>query len=316
MKKHTVLALLGGLLSVGAMAQQDAGFSQYFFNPMYINPGYAGSREAISGTLIYRNQWTAMDGGPVSQSVNIHGKVANTKVGLGLQIYNDAAGPVKNTGLRGTYAYHIPMGKFKLALGLEGSLTDVRIYGGQINIDDKTDQSFTTTTSSYLVPDAGFGMYLYRSRFYAGLSGMHLLQPKFGKPDANVSNPARFYRNYYLTTGVVFKLNNALDLRPSIMLKAVETAPIALDLNAALIVYEKFFVGMGFRTSKRINMEGTDNMIVAMMEYEIGHKFRVGYSYDYYLNQTGQYNSSGTHEIMLGWDLTISKTKMMSPRYF
>jgi type IX secretion system PorP/SprF family membrane protein len=158
--------------------------------------------------------------------------------------------------------------------------------------------------------------YLYRSRFYAGLSGMHLLQPKFGTPDANVNNPARFYRNYYLTTGVVFKLNNALDLRPSILLKAVETAPIALDLNAALIIYEKFFVGLGFRTSKRINMEGTDNMLVAMIEYEINHKFRVGYSYDYYLNQTGQYNSGGTHEIMLGWDLNISKTKMMSPRYF
>jgi type IX secretion system PorP/SprF family membrane protein len=316
MKKHTIITLLGSLLSLGAIAQQDAGFSQYFFNPLYINPGYAGTREAISGTLIYRSQWTAMDGSPVSQSFNIHGQVPNSKVGLGLQIYNDQAGPIKNTGVRGTYAYHIPLGKFKLALGVEGSLSDLRILGGDINIDNKSDQAFTNNTATYLIPDAGFGLYLYRTRFYAGLSAMHLLQPRFGHPDASVNDPAHFYRNYYLTTGYVFKLSDKLDLRPSILVKAVETAPVAIDLNAALIFSEKFFIGLGFRTSKRIGMDGTDNMLVAMIEYEVNHKFRIGYSYDYYMNQTGQYNSAGSHEIMLGWDLNVSKTKMTSPRYF
>ncbi|HEV7230524.1 MAG TPA: type IX secretion system membrane protein PorP/SprF [Bacteroidia bacterium] len=315
MKKH-ILAAFGALLSLGAMAQQDAGFSQYFFNPLYVNPAYAGSREAISGTLVYRNQWTAMDGAPVSQSFNIHGPVPNSKVGLGLQIYNDAAGPVKNTGVSGTYAYHIPIGKFKLSLGVQGSLNDLRILGDKITIDDKSDQAFTNNTTSYLVPDAGAGIYLYRSRFYAGLSATHLLQPHFGNPDASVNNTARFYRNYYLTSGVVFKLSDMLDLRPSILLKSIETAPMAADLNAALIFNEKFFVGLGYRTSKRINMDGTDNMLVAMLEYECNHRFRIGYSYDYYLNRTGTYNSAGTHEIMLGWDFEVSKTKMMNPRYF
>jgi type IX secretion system PorP/SprF family membrane protein len=316
MKKYIFTVCLGGLLYGGVFGQQDAGFTQYFFNPLFINPGYAGTREAISGTLVYRNQWAGMDGSPVSQSFNIHGQVPNSKVGLGLQIYNDEAGPIKNTGVQATYAYHIPIGKCKLALGLSGSLDDLRVLGSKIVIDDKSDASFTNNTETYLVPDAAFGLYLYRTRFYTGLSATHLLQPRFGRPDANVSNPARFYRNYYLTAGYVFKLSETLDLRPSLLLKGVENAPMAADIDAALIFCEKFFVGLGYRVSKRINMNGTDNMLVAMLEYEVNHKFRIGYSYDYYLNQSGNYNSAGTHEIMLGWDFDVSKTKMMSPRYF
>jgi type IX secretion system PorP/SprF family membrane protein len=301
---------------LSALAQQDPGYTQYFFNPLNINPGYAGTREAISGTLVYRNQWAAMDGSPISQSMTIHGQVPRSKVGLGLQIFNDQAGPVKNTGIQGTYAYHIPIGKFKLAMGVQGSLTDMRIDGSKVVVVDKTDGSFTNNTASYLIPDAGFGLYLYRDRFYAGASVTHLLEPRFGMPDANTPYSAKLSRNYYLTTGVVFKLSDIVDLRPSILVKATAAAPVATDMDVSFIFYEKFFAGVGFRASKRINIDGMDNMAMVMLEYEINRRFRIGYSFDYYIQRTGDYNRGGTHELMLGWDLEVSKTKMTNPRYF
>jgi hypothetical protein len=90
---------------------------------------------------------------------------------------------------------------------------------------------------------------------------------------------------------------------------------VNFELDGAFIFYNKLFVGAGYRTSKRIDIPGTDNMLIGIIEYEILDHLRLGYSYDQFLNRTGDYNS-GTHEIMLGWDIGITKTKLASPRFF
>jgi hypothetical protein len=41
---------------------QDASFTQSFFNPMYLNPAFAGSNEGLRINANYRNQWTYMPG--------------------------------------------------------------------------------------------------------------------------------------------------------------------------------------------------------------------------------------------------------------
>jgi type IX secretion system PorP/SprF family membrane protein len=316
MKIKIISTIMIGLLSLGAYAQQDAGFSMYFFNPVYVNPGYAGSRGLLSGTLVHRSQWIDMPGAPITQSLSIHSAIPNSNVGLGLQVYNDKAGPMKNTGISLTYAYHLPVGeKAKLSFGLTGMLNNIRVGWDQINIDDNGDMAFINNAASSWVPDASLGLYYYKERFYFGLSVNHLLQSRFNLATAPDANLAKFYRQYYLTSGIVFPLGKSLDFRPSILLKYVNAAPVVGEIDGSFIFFKKLFVGAGYRTNKRLNMTGTDNMIVGIVELEITNFLRFGYSYDYYLNRTGSYNS-GTHEFMLGFDISGIKTKMSSPRFF
>jgi type IX secretion system PorP/SprF family membrane protein len=316
MKIKIYTTILIGMLSLSAFAQQDAGFSMYFFNPVYINPGYAGSRGLLSGTIVHRSQWIDMPGAPVTQSLSIHSAVPNTNVGLGLQVYNDNAGPLKNTGISLTYAYHLPVGeKSKLSFGLTGMINNIRVGWDQINIDDKNDLAFVSNAASSWVPDASLGLYYYKERFYAGLSVNHLLQSRFNLATAPDANLAKFYRQYYLTSGIVIPLTKDLDFRPSVLLKYVHSAPVVGEIDASLIIFKKLFIGAGFRTNNRLNISGTDNMLVGIMEVEITDFLRLGYSYDYYLNRNGSYNS-GTHEFMLGFDISGIKTKLSSPRFF
>jgi type IX secretion system PorP/SprF family membrane protein len=312
-----ISTLIIGLLSLGAYAQQDAGFSMYFFNPMYVNPAYAGSREVFSGTVVDRSQWAGMPGAPVSQSLSMHSAIPNSHVGLGLQIYNDKAGPVKNTGISLTYAYHLPINaKTKLSFGLSGMVNNVRVGFDQITIQDQNDNSFVGNSSSSWVPDANAGLYLYQPRFYAGLSVNHLLQSKFDLTDAPGADLAKFYRQYYLTAGIVVPLSKNLDLRPSVLLKYVQAAPLLGEVDATFIIHKRLYLGAGYRVDKRVDIGGTDNMLIGIIQFEITNFLRVGYSYDYYLNRNGGYNNGGTHEIMLGWDISCNKTKMSSPRFF
>ncbi|MEO5644069.1 MAG: PorP/SprF family type IX secretion system membrane protein, partial [Bacteroidia bacterium] len=236
--------------------------------------------------------------------------------GLGLQINNDKAGPMKNTGIGLIFAYHLHLGReARLAFGVQGSVSNLRIDYGKINIDDNNDQAFVNNTSSSWVPEAGAGLYFYKNRFYAGLSARNLIQSRFKLQDLNIENSAKFFRHYYFTAGVVKDLSENFAIRPSILVKYVQAAPVVFDLNASVIFKQQLFLGAGFRTGKRIDIKGLDNMLVASIEYDFKNRLRFGYSYDFYLSRTGNYNS-GTHEIMIGWDLNFAKTKMTSPRFF
>lgn len=314
--KNILTLIIIALFSLDAIAQQDAGFSMYFFNPVYINPGYAGSRELFSGSLVHRSQWVNMPGAPTSQALSVHSALPNTRAGIGLQVYNDVIGPMKNTGLNFTYAYHIPItDKAKLSLGITGMMNNIRVNMDQINVDDNNDPSFNGNATSKWVPDAGFGAYLYKERFYAGLSANHLLESHFGLSSTSGADLAKFFRQYYLTTGVVIPVSESVDFRPSLLVKYVQSAPIIAEVNGSFIFFQKLFLGAGFRTSKRTEIPGGDNMVVGIVQLEIAKSLRLGYAYDYYLNRTGMYNS-GTHEVMIGWDISGKSTKMSSPRFF
>ena len=304
------------LVSIGAFAQQDAGFSMYFFNPLYFNPGYAGSREVFSGTFVNRNQWIGVSGAPTTQSLTMHSALPGVRVGLGLQIYNDQSGPMRNTGINLTYAYHLPVNeKTKISFGLTGMLNNISIGWSSINIDNHNDPSFADNAAVNWVGDASAGVYLYQPRFYAGFSVNHLLQSRFGITQYTGAAQAKFYRQYYFTSGMVFPINEKIDFKPSVLVKYVNAAPAVGEIEGTFIFLQRLFVGAGYRADKRVNLQGTDNMLIGIMEFDITNYFRIGYSYDYYLNQTGSYNS-GTHEFMLGWDISGAKTKLSSPRFF
>src|SRR4051812_12794491 len=78
-----------------ASAQQDAMFSQYMFNQLAINPAYAGSRNVLAATAIYRNQWVGIEGAPKTGTFTVDAPFARERVGLGAQIITDKLGVTK-----------------------------------------------------------------------------------------------------------------------------------------------------------------------------------------------------------------------------
>ena len=118
MKKIILLTLLLGALY--SRAQQDAMFTHYMFNTLWLNPAYAGTRDALTVTGINRSQWIGFEGAPVDQSITLHSPVNNGKMGLGLSIQNDKIGPTRNLFVGADYAYQIKLTKkSKLGLGLK-----------------------------------------------------------------------------------------------------------------------------------------------------------------------------------------------------
>ena len=116
MKKNIIIIALV-LLGIQGFAQQNSVLNQYIFNPMTINPAYAGTKQWTHVNLSYSALWVGFDGAPSTQMLSIEG--APTKsMGLGLQLINDKIGAQNQQGLFGSYSYILKLNeKVNLSMG-------------------------------------------------------------------------------------------------------------------------------------------------------------------------------------------------------
>lgn len=307
------LLLLLCLSSSQLSAQQDAQYTQYMFNSLVLNPAYAGTRDAVSLTALYRHQWTGFDGAPRTFSASIHSPVGE-KMGLGFFLENDNIGVHNRLSAYGSYAYRIPINdKTQLSLGLDaGLLYYTSDWASAPNPIDPGDPQFSGTTSRVL-PNFGLGAYWYNDRYYVGLSVPHLLSSRLDDPDA-LNYVSKYDMHLFLTGGYVFDISESVKLKPTVLLKSVPAkAPLEFDANINFLFNDAFWVGVGYHTGSGI---------AAILQYQFANNLRLGYAYDFNLNNLAPTNS-GSHEIMMGWDFardtpkkTKDKDKVLSPRYF
>ena len=292
-------------------AQQDPMFSQYMFNSLVLNPAYAGSREVISTTALYRNQWVNIDGAPKTVTFSAHAPLPNDKVGLGFTFCNDRLGVTNTNNLGLSYAYRIRFrNKAVLSMGLQASIMQYQADFASVRHSfppNVNDPSFSMVVNRWL-PNFGVGLWYYTNKFYAGLSMPNILTNQLNEDQQvfRTSQRARQSRHLFLTAGYVFGLSPTLKLKPSALLKYVPNAPIEFDINANLWFYDIFAVGVSYRTR---------DSFIGMVEIQATPQLGIGYAYDYTLTPLTRY-TSGSHEIMVRYEFGFSRTRIITPRYF
>ena len=310
MKKYIYLIALIILISCckELKAQQDAMYTQYMFNSLAINPAYAGSRNVISTTLLYRNQWLGIDGAPETTTFTIDAPIRDNKIGLGLQIFNDKLGISNTTGAVVSSAYRIRMDKATLSFGLQGGISNFRSNFSDINYNQGgvIDPAFTENVNS-LQFNFGTGVYYNSDKFYVGVSVPTLVPNRISKNASAVTNsPSRQQMHLFITSGYVFDLNQDFKFKPSFLVKAVKGAPIEGDINATIWIKQFLGIGAQYRTNADVS---------GLLEVQVNQQIRFGYAYDYSVTKLRNFNS-GSHEIMLRYELGFEKDKVVSPRFF
>jgi len=289
MKK--ILNTLFLILIVSALkAQQMPHYSQYLLNDYVINPAVAGSRGMFEARTNHRNQWVGITDAPRTFILSVNGPTESGKVGLGGSVFNDIVGPTRRTGFNFSYAYHFNLtSKVKMSLALSAGLLQFAIDGSRIRLRDPGDELFATSIQSTLVPDFGFGFYIYDENFFVGGSAPQLTQNKLKFFD-NINGEAKLEDHYFISAGYKFKINDDFAVQPYFLAKYVSPVPLQADISARVIYADRIWLGATFRTqdafSALLGFKPTDNLVI-------------GYSYDYTISGLRRY-STGTHEIMLG----------------
>jgi len=290
MKKIVVLSLL--MLTVGVVfSQQLPHFSQYYLNDYLINPAVAGSRPFFEGKSAHRYQWEGITDAPRTYTLSVNGPTKNQKMGLGGYLFTDNVGPTRRTGANLSYAYHVRVSdKLKLGMGISAGVIQFMIDGSKITLRESDDDIITNGVQSVLLPDAGFGLYLYHEKYYFGFSAPQLLNSRvtFFKDGRNPEGtlPSHFF----LSGGYKFKLAEDFVLEPSIFVKYISPVPVQFEGTLRLIYQDKVWLSGTYRDK---------DAITASIGYLINNYFTVAYGFDFTTTNLRNY-SNGTHELMVG----------------
>ena len=173
-----LLFLLGSTYSI---AQQDAHFTQYFDNMLFVNPAYAGSNDALNITAIHREQWMGFDGRPRATTLGIHSPLKNRHIGIGLSVVHDIVGPIQQDMIYGDFSYTLRFKntKAKLAFGIKGGINILNSRTDQLFTPDSNDPDLITGLATQIAPNFGAGIYYHTPKWFVGVSAPKFLENKY-----------------------------------------------------------------------------------------------------------------------------------------
>jgi type IX secretion system PorP/SprF family membrane protein len=288
-------------------AQQDPHYSQFMYNKLTYNAGYAGATDGkICVTLLNRQQWMGFGGGQTATGLqrgdapsNLVGSInaaIGSRFGIGATIVKDELGFETMLMPRLTLAYRQPMGDDGVLAGGVGVGSMQRtLDGAKLKALDPNDPKIPNAAVSGTAIDLDFGLYYTKTNlagiiddFYAGVSATHLNQNTITYSWDNNTSTVNSKMHYYLTAGGTYQLGGNLALQPNIIVKK-DPAKIQTDLNCFLVMNQNIRGGLTWRPM---------DAAVLLVGYEFPFGLNVGYSYDITTSRIINY-SSGSHEIMI-----------------
>lgn len=310
-------------------AQTDLQFSQYMFNLLYINPGYAGYKEQINFTAFYRSQYSGFSGAPSTYSLSVDAPWFADNIGLGLQINQDKIGIQSNLTASFAFSYRVALtDESRLCLGIQGGISQFTQNPSLANPDQTGDPLILSGNVNASNLTSRFGLFYYNNTFYLGVSATNLYTQVLNDNNPSIQVPAQL-RNYYFVTGVFIPINDNFALKPSILVKSPQgnqSGITTADINCFMLLSNRLWLGASYRMGVNVfdseiirGNGGNQNAALFLSEFFVTDKLRLGFAYDYPLNSLIT-AKSGSLEFSLGYYLPItrstSKNSMVTPRYF
>lgn len=306
MKKTLIISLL--LFSGSSLfSQQLPHFSQYYLNDFMINPAVAGSRGYFEGISVHRYQWEGITDAPRTYTLSVNGPTKNRKMGLGGYIFTDNVGPTRRTGFNLSYAYHLKINeKLKLSLGLNAGVMQFMIDASKITLRDQNDAIITNGVQSELVPDVGFGLYLYHKKFFFGVSIPQLLNYNVEFFEEGENPTGTLPAHFFTTAGYKFHVSEDFTVEPIVFVKYVNPAPVQVEGTLKLTYKNKVWLAGSYRDL---------DAIAVSVGFFVSNSFTIGYAYDITTTNLKNY-SNGTHEVLIGARFYNKKAKEKSSKSF
>ena len=303
-----------------AIKGQDPQFTQFYSNPLYLNPALAGTGECSRIMLNYRNQWPSIASGFTTYNLAVDHYVRALSGGIGIMLFNDNASGVINTlHASAIYAYHLNLSAdMQLNAGFEVSYHQQRLDWDELIFSDMIDRNTGAvipsntieqepSATSQGVTDFSAGLMLgIREKYFIGVASHHLTQPDLSYYSNNDIGP--LYRKYTLHAGAEFVLKEGeyrsergrMYLQPGVLVQLQQDAQ---QVNAGFnIDYSPLTLGVWYRH----NFSNPDG-IAALVG--IKHRsFKMGYSYDFTMSKLND-GSGGAHEVSLAFMFACNKKR-------
>lgn len=271
MKKLQYILLTAVLLVSSAIfAQRESAFNFYRSNMNIINPAYAGIDNKTLVTSAFRTQWSGVEDAPETQTVSF-GTPLGKNLGMGVSLVNDRTFIEKQTFFGIDFSYKLKMNETtNLYLGLKAGGNSYNVNTAGLKTYNVIFDPSLASVSDFN-PNVGVGALLKKDKWYVSFSIPRLLSTNKAQNDAGIAVVDLDRPQMYLSGGYNIDLNASFTLKPSVMVRYVNGAPISADINAMLQIEKNFEIGGMYRT---------DKAYAAMGMITISKRLLVGYAYE------------------------------------
>lgn len=311
--KHITIILVGILLVFTTSIKhyaQDAEFTQFYANPLYLNPAFAGTSKCPRFNINYRNQWPGLSATFITTSASYDQYVPALSGGLGIMVVSDKeAQTLSTTRVSGIYAYQLKVNrKFSVRAGLEATFFQKSLDWSKLTFGDMIDSRRGFVFDSGDVPRGGSksgmdfsaGVIGFSEHYFFGFAAHHITQPDESLIKGKSPIPIKITGH----AGAVIPLSDSksklkkdkgLTISPNILFR--KQGP-STQLNMGLYVSKGPLVGgVWYRNS--------DAFIISLGIH--AKQMKIGYSYDATISKLSL-ASGGAHEISLSYVMKC-KTK-------
>ncbi|MDR0364593.1 MAG: type IX secretion system membrane protein PorP/SprF [Bacteroidales bacterium] len=288
---------------------QDVAYSQFYANPLYLNPALTGATLSPRISANYRNQWPLLNKAFSTYSVSYDHYVDAISSGFGLIASVDqvSGGLLASTSAQLIYSYRVRASRrISINLALSGGMYQKSLDWNDLDFGAMSMPEIVPDQTSKIVPDFGFGAIMgYKDVFYFGFALQHMTQPITSFYEAGLDKLYRKFtvhmggniffggqRRMYSDAPPTFALSPAI-----VYIQQFKYHQINIGLN--LTIYP-FVIGAWYRN----NIFGAD-AVIALLGFQY-RGFQLGYSYDITVSRLTN-ASGGAHEISLGYRFRPSK---------
>jgi type IX secretion system PorP/SprF family membrane protein len=297
-----------------AIAQQDAQFSQYMFNNIYITPAAAGVDGVTRFTAMHRSQWLGYEssfgggGAPTSQLLTFSTPVHKLKSGFGAYVLHDRLGSLNNLEIQTMYAYHLGIKESKLSLAIKLGAISQTVNGNDYRWIQDGDDAIVEGKETQVRPDVGLGIMYRAEKYYVGIGANHLTKATFDFGLNGARNAKENHVNF--TAGYFYDVSFDLQINPTILVKT-DFNEYSFDLGVIATLRNTMWGGLSFRQSEAANL---------LLGYSFlkDKSLKLGYSIDVVVKDR-QAKENFSHELMLSYELPVApgggKKIVRTPRY-
>ncbi len=310
------IACLASLVPEQTVAQ-DPQFSQFYANPLYLNPAFAGSARCPRIGMNYRNQWPALSKTFITYSAAYDQHVDAISGGLGLLVMNDKAGEgtLNTTNISGMYAYQLNVSRdFSIRLGLQATWVQKKLDWDKLYFGDMIDPRYgyvyqtqeTRPDQSKSFADFSAGILAYSSKVYGGFAVNHLTQPDEafiveGSSELPMKITAHVGAMLPVGDTKVYKYAASRDegtyISPNILYQQQASFN---QLNVGVYFLKSPIIGgLWYRGNFGKDKFISSDSFIALIGIQKG-MFKFGYSYDVTISTLTNNATAGSHEISFG----------------
>lgn len=312
MRRCFVLVVL--LMSVALVrAQFDAQIGQYMLMPASYNPAAVGDGDLMRVYASHRMDFTGIQDAPMTTYFSFSSPfvIGKSHHGVGVRFMNDRFGLFTNQSLYLGYAYKFRIGKGRLAIGVDAGFLNLSFASDSVDTGagndeyhDEHDPAIPNAAGgasekgvSGMGFDMNIGVYYTTSKWWAGVSYAHVMQPtlEWGSENTEISVNGTMY----IAGGYNWQLKNKdWMLLPSMM---VQTDFRSWDVNLTMLAQlkKRYRFGLGYR------LAGSVNVLLGM---DIVNGLQIGYTYELPANALLK-ESYGSHEVYLAYGFNVLKPK-------